>query len=76
MLEPGRYNSQKDNILAHLKKGYRLSPLDALEHYGCFRLAAVIHNLRQEGHKIITRKMTRKGKTFAQYFLESTDSNS
>ena len=71
MLEPGRYSSQKDNILAHLLKGHSITPLDALEQYGCFRLAAVIFNLRDDGHSIKTKKMTRRGKTFASYHLES-----
>ena len=71
MLKPGRYNSQKDNILAHLMEGYNITPYDALEQYGWFRLAAIIYNLRQEGNKIITKKITRKGKTFASYKLEA-----
>lgn len=71
MLEPGRYNSQKENVLAHLMRGYEITPLDALEQYGCFRLAAIIHNLRRDGHPIKTKKITRKGKTFASYRLES-----
>ena len=74
MLKAGRYNSQRDNILAHLERGEPITPLDALEQYGCFRLAAVIFNLRADGHKIRTKKMTRKGKTFASYFLESNGS--
>lgn len=75
MLEPGKYNSQKDNILAHLLKGYSITPLDALEQYGCFRLAAVIFNLRDEGHKIVTKTINKRGKTFASYKLESRDSS-
>ena len=71
MLEPGRYSSQKDNILAHLRSGATITPLDALEQYGCFRLAAVIFNLRADGHKIKTKKITRRGKTFASYKLEA-----
>jgi hypothetical protein len=74
MLEPGRYNSQKNNILAHLKRGATITPLDALEQYGCFRLAAVIHSLRADGHKIKTKKITRRGKTFASYNLETDGS--
>ena len=75
MLKPGNYSSQIDNILAHLLEGHTITPLDALEQYGCFRLAAIIHNLRQEGNKIITKKITRKGKTFASYYLEGNTFN-
>ena len=76
MLEAGRYNnSQKNNVLEHLRRGINITPLDALEQYGCFRLAAIIHMLRQEGHKIKTKKITRRGKTFASYKLEARVSN-
>lgn len=74
MLRPGIYSTQKDNILKHLKHN-EITPLDALEQYGCFRLAAIIHVLRQEGHKIKTKKMTRRGKTYASYHLEVNASN-
>jgi len=70
MLEPGRYSSQKNNVLTHLKEGHQITPLDALEQYGCFRLAAIIHNLRRDGHAIKTNTITRRGKTFASYKLE------
>ena len=32
--------SQEDNILEHLKQGNRITPLDALYKFGCFRLAS------------------------------------
>ena len=41
-------------ILSALQDGRRLSPLDALKEFGCFRLAAVVHVLRAAGHNIIT----------------------
>ena len=44
--------SQKDQILAHLKKGKTITPLEALKLFGCFRLAARIHDLRMDGHDI------------------------
>ncbi len=72
MLKPGNYSSQMDNILAHLMEGHSITPLDALEQYGCFRLAAVIHNLRGQGYKISTKKVSnRRGKTFASYKLNA-----
>tara|TARA_R100000458_G_C8257143_1_gene233104 strand:+ start:500 stop:724 length:225 start_codon:yes stop_codon:yes gene_type:complete len=71
MLNAGRYTSQQTNILKHLERGESITPLDALEQYGCFRLAAVIFNLRADGHKIKTKKITRRGKTYASYKLEA-----
>lgn len=55
-------------ILKHLNRK-PITPLEALEHYGCFRLAAIIHVLRKRGHEIKTVDKTVNGKTFAQYFL-------
>ena len=48
--------SQKDLILKALKSGHRVTPIDALNRYGCFRLAARIAELRAAGHDIRTTK--------------------
>ena len=40
--------SQKDKIKKYLEDGNEITPLDALEMFGCFRLGAVIHTLRHE----------------------------
>lgn len=47
--------SQKSAILRALKKRQALTPLDALHRWGCFRLAARVAELRQEGHSIHTQ---------------------
>jgi hypothetical protein len=60
--------TQIESILAHLNRK-SITPLEALEHYGCFRLAAVIHVLRGRGYEIKTVDKKQNGKTFAQYFL-------
>ena len=59
--------SQIQQIQSHLNRGWKLTPLQALQKYGCMRLAARIAELRDEGMHIITRKVTRNGKTFAEY---------
>ena len=61
--------TQNQRILEYLKSGKKLTPLVALEKFGCFRLSARIFNLREEGHAIITENVTRKGKTFAEYSM-------
>jgi|TARA_R100001460_G_scaffold41523_1_gene77320 hypothetical protein len=61
--------TQYDNIKAHLEDGKKITPIDALNHYGCFRLSAVIFNLRQDGFPIETNFKTVNGKTFAEYEL-------
>lgn len=59
--------NQTQQIKSHLNRGWKLTPLQALEKYGCMRLAARIGELRNAGMNIITRKVTRNGKTFAEY---------
>ena len=46
--------SQSTNILKHLQSNGTITPMDALNQYGCFRLAAIIHSLRRRGHNIGT----------------------
>jgi hypothetical protein len=48
--------SQQTQVLNHLKKE-SLTPLDALRKYGTLRLAALIYNLKDEGHNIITERV-------------------
>jgi len=61
--------TQYNNIKAHLEDGKKITPIDALNQYGCFRLSAIIFTLRKEGLSIITNFKTVKGKTFAEYEL-------
>tara|TARA_B110000263_G_C15194778_1_gene457793 strand:+ start:748 stop:960 length:213 start_codon:yes stop_codon:yes gene_type:complete len=66
--------TQKQSILNDLKIGLTITPIDALTKHGCFRLAAVVFDLRQEGHNITTVARTKsdgKGK-FASYKLKTT----
>lgn len=60
--------SQNDQILNLLRKG-PLTPIDALNLAGIFRLAARVMDLRSQGHVISTERVTKNGKTFAQYQL-------
>lgn len=61
--------SQREMILDHLKNKGSITPIEALNYYGCFRLAAVIFDLREEGYAIDTNMVTQNGKTFASYEL-------
>lgn len=62
--------TQADRIFLHLKAGKEITPIDALNLYGCFRLGARIYDLRQQGHRITRRMVTENGKTFAAYRME------
>lgn len=48
-------NSQAGLILDHLLSGKEISPIEALNKYGCYRLGAIIFNLKREGYRIQTR---------------------
>lgn len=62
--------SQESRILSHLRAGRSLNPLQALDKFGCFRLAARVWQLRNAGWDIRTRRLrTRTGKTVALYYL-------
>ena len=63
--------TQKEKIRKHLMDGKSITPLHALNEYGCFRLAAIVFRLRQEGMDIITENVSQHGKTFALYRLAS-----
>lgn len=61
--------TQTKKILAHLQAGRKLTPLNAFDKFGCFRLAARIEELREAGHKIVTEMVHKNGKRFASYTL-------
>lgn len=60
--------TQEQNVLAWLKSGKAITPLEALNMFGCFRLSAIIYNLRED-YDINTKYITKNGKTFAEYKL-------
>lgn len=59
--------SQAELILRALRRGHKITPLYALQKWGCFRLSARILELRQEGWPIQTEKVN--GKPYARYSL-------
>lgn len=66
--------SQKSQMLSikeWLEGGHTITPLDALEMFGCFRLSAQIFNLKKLGLHIECRtdKDPRTGKRYGTYWL-------
>jgi Helix-turn-helix domain len=55
------------SILTHLQNGGSLTPKDALNLFGSFRLAAHIESLRRDGHNIFTHMVSENGKKYAKY---------
>lgn len=62
--------TQQQAILKHLRSGNPITPIDALERYGCFRLSARISDLKAQGHRITTEMVKKEDKRFASYRLE------
>ena len=72
--ETNRRPTQAGRILAHLRAGNRITALEALDAFGCFRLAARIHELRRDGWGIQERTVeTRGGKRVAEYSIGGSD---
>lgn len=46
--------TQSEMILRHLKDYGSITPLEALQEYGCMRLGARIYDLKRDGHDIRT----------------------
>ena len=61
--------SQNQLILQALQEGEKLTPLDALERFGSFRLGARIYDLRQEGWAIKSTLIRKNGKQFSEYWI-------
>lgn len=62
--------SQAQQILEYLKAGNRITPLEALNMFGCLRLGGRVYDLKKLGHHIETKMIrTKNGKHVAQYFI-------
>lgn len=67
--------SQLDQILAVLESGGTLTALDALEGFGCSRLASRITDLKRKGYPVASRMVTRRNRygrlcRVAEYYME------
>lgn len=64
-------STQAECILAHMRGGKSITPLEALRLYGCFRLGARIYDLKHEGidvkSEIVRDPVTKKH--FSRYWL-------
>ena len=69
-----RQETQKTRVLNHLNNENSITPLEALDKFGCMRLAAIIWTLRDEGHNIKTKTIYNKdsGKSYASYHKVTT----
>lgn len=62
--------TQADMILQHMREKGPITPIQALQLYGCFRLAARISELKERGISISTEVASGdNGKHWARYSL-------
>ncbi len=65
--------SQSQRILEHLQEGNSITPLEALDLFGCFRLGARIYDLSRKGYPIESEMITtRTEKKVKKYWIEKT----
>lgn len=62
--------AQNDRIRMYLETGKSLTPMDALVRFNCFRLAARIKDLRDEGVAINSELVHKDGKKYSRYFMD------
>ena len=60
-------------ILTDLERGQTITPLDALNNYGCMRLASRVHELKKDGFDVRKKTIIRDGKSYAAYYIPVAD---
>ena len=63
--------SQTKQIRAWLESGKSITPVEALKHFGCFRLSGRIYDLKERGMNITTTMVDDGDKRFAKYSMEA-----
>lgn len=58
-------------ISEHLKQYGSITAIEALNNYGCFRLAARVNDLRKTGLDVKNEIVKERNKRFARYYLSN-----
>ena len=66
--------TQCERILEYMKQNDGITSMDAYR-LGCTRLAARIADLKKDGHRISTERVTVNHKTFVRYHLKEVREN-
>lgn len=61
--------TQELMILRDLRRGHKITPIEALHRYGCFRLGARIYDIKQRGYDVKKIMVERGEARVAQYYL-------
>jgi hypothetical protein len=65
--------SQSNDVLVHLQRYGSITPKEAADLYGCWRLAARVMELRQSGHPITTKDEAHHNGVHARYEMAQPD---
>ena len=63
---------QTAQILDYIHTHGSITPMEALNAFGCFRLASRITDLKQMGIPIVGELVTENGKRFKRYWVEKS----
>lgn len=67
---PSHSKSQAEKILDYMLSGKAITPIEALDLFGCFRLGARIADIRQKGYLVYSEFITTpSGKRVKKYYL-------
>ena len=67
--------SQKSEVRKVLESGMSITPIDALNKFGAFRLSAIIFDLKEDGLDIETTLIKGTNNRYASYSLVNTNRN-
>lgn len=70
MIQELTRQSQNAAILNHMLAGKSISPLEALNLYGCLRLGGRRYDLVKDGWNVKTDIVKENGKRFARYSID------
>jgi hypothetical protein len=60
-----------ESILDYFQAGHALTPLEALDRFGCMRLAAVVFSLKKRGWAIQSELIHEGEKVYGRYWLDA-----
>ena len=64
--------NQSKEILGYLEKGNKITAIDALDRFGCLRLASRINDLKNKGHEIKAKLIHKNKKKWSEYWIEQS----
>ena len=64
--------NQTEMILDYIQKNGSITPLEALQELGCFRLGARVWEIRSSGIPVEMEMVEENGKRYAKYYIKKS----